>query len=404
MTAAGPGGPRPRRPRVLATARHPGPVHCVAALAEALPGLDWVIAASGAAAAGLAAWYPALGQRVTVLGADAPDGDWAAHADPADLPAARTLLAACRRLADRIQPDLVVRTTPATGFGADELIGTAVAGRAPVLCIQDFPGLGLALGGGQHPVATATAAEVATVDATSAGWIERRHAVPARVLGWIAHERLARFPAYSPAREAARAGLGVGGQKIALLVGSSSDVAVGAEAAMITAACGLARLAALRPLRLAYRAHPRRSAAQRERLQRTFAAAAGASALAIPRSLAEAALLALPDVVVSRASVLNLEVLAYAGTAGDVRAMPISVYCGADAPELFPGYWGPQPPVTHQPGGGSVIAAAGTLAAAVAAALGQRETLAAAALAYRPRGAAAERGIQDWLGRRAARC
>jgi hypothetical protein len=392
-------------PRVLVTVRHPGPVHCVAALVLAVPGLDWVVAASGAAVTCLRRDHPDLASRTMTVAAEA---GWAAEADPADLDAARSLLAGCRRLADAVAPDLVIRTTPATGLGADELMATAVDGQVPVLCVQDFPGIGLTLGTGQHPVAVQGPDVVAVPEQDSARWVEQRHGVPACALGWVAHERFARFPPYATVRDQVRTRLGLAGQRVVLVAGAAAEVPEAREAALLAAACGLRDLSAVAPVRLLYRQHPRRDAATAGRLRRLFAQAAGDAAVTVPGPVAGPDLLAVADLVVSGSSVLNLEVLAYAssarsspdcgpGISGDVPPMPVSVFCGEPAEPVFAGYWGPRPPVTHRPGGGSLLTSPAALPADVAAALADPGALTTAALAYRPRGALARQAIRDWL-------
>jgi len=141
-------------------------------------------------------------------------------------------------------------------------------------------------------------------------------------------------------------------------------------------------------------------------LEGAFARLPEASVLRLSEPLPEAELLALPDVVVSGASAMNLEVLSYAGTAAAAGQMPLSVYLTDPGQALFPGYWGPGLPSTHRPDGGSILVQAGGLVSGLIAVLEDQpahEAMARAALKYAPGGDAARAAIRTavlaWLNR-----
>lgn len=300
------------RTRVLVTCRHPGPAACVRTLVEALPHRDWLVAAA-----------PPAAQMLTGLrgrpGVDLIEMD----------PSAKVSVAAARRLLEQVRPEVVIRTTPATGDGLDEVIAVAVAGSVPVLCVQDFPGLGQALG------ADAGAAPdlVLTVDDESASWLRHRTAAPAVGIGWLGLERLRTGPPPSFLRDRVRHLLGLS-SPVLLVVGSSSDISVRDELAMLEEAADL-------PLRgqspqMIYRVHPRRDAEEAKALHRVVSAPLPDGAL---DDLTEREVLSLPDAVVSMASMFNLEVLAVA-TQEPLCPAPVSVFYRPSSEWNMSGFWG----------------------------------------------------------------
>jgi hypothetical protein len=166
--------------------------------------------------------------------------------------------------------------------------------------------------------------------------------------GWVAHDRFHRARPYEKSRAAERAALHLSDDDTyVLLVGSGPDVEVAAETALLAELAGLGELLPHRSVRLEYRPHPRRRPEDATALLRL----AGGSDH--PVQPIGAASLAAPDVIVSRASVLNLEAMAYAATWGE-RTTPLSVYVLDDRSPIIDGYWAPSLPHTHLPGSGSL--------------------------------------------------
>lgn len=353
--------------RALAVVRHPGPVHMLAEVVRALPELSWTVAAQGAAL-NAARRDPVLAAALTPR----PPDEAATARDPVSV---------CRKLVEDARPDLVVRTTPSTGEGLDEVVADVVRARVPVVCLQDFPGVG----------ADISATDlVLTVDAEAGRWVTARYGARTAAVGWVAHERFALIPPRTEVRAAFHRVAGLNGRPLALLVGASSDVPVDDEAEWIRRVT--ASLRAAEPLCdvwVTYRVHPRRAPVERERLT-----AMGPSPVGPADGLVAAA-----DLVLSRASVMNLEALAHAGAdvlAGraDPAVMPISLYVDRPDGPLFPGYWGPEPPRTHRPGGGSLVIGTADVTAAVGAVWADREPLGQEALIYAPRGSAVHEAVR----------
>lgn len=342
MTVAG-------RSRILGTVRHPGPAHCVAAAIRAVPDVDWHLAAHPLAARVLAESYPDTFARVSVV--DISVGELEAG-DTAGL---SMVLDRCARLFDDVRPDAVVRTTPATGWGPDELVATAVAGRVPVIALQDFPGIGTALRSGAHPVGHLGADVVLAPDDTAAGWLRSILGVPAAAVGWLAHDRFHRLEPYDEQRAAARASAGLASDETCVLViGSGPDVARAREEQLVVEAAGIASALSPAPVRCGYRPHPRRPVDDGHVLQGVLTGMVPTP----PCPTDGFATLAMADVVVSRASVMNLELMAYAAT-WSARHVPLSAYVMDEHEPFIAGYWGPERPPTHRPGGGSLVVSTG---------------------------------------------
>ncbi len=365
----------PRLSRILASARHPGPAHCLAAAVAAVPEAEWNIAAHPAAAQLLAEAYPEVMAGARVI--EVPF----AEAQEADHDQIRAGLAFCARLVDAIRPDVALRTTPSTGWGMDELVATAVAGRAPVIALQDFPGLGIALRAGAHPVAVGGVDAALAPDEISAGWLSDRAQAPVTPVGWLAHDRFHRSPPYDRQRAESRREAGIGASELCMLViGSGPDISLAAEAGLVAEAAAGAGALSPTPVTVEYRLHPRRPAAEASGLAEALRVALAPNArLPAGRLAPGVAGLAAADIVISRASVMNLETMAYAAT-WHCADPPLSVYVLAGGQFPVAGYWGPGLPATHLPDGGSLVIEAG-LGAAISRGMAARRDVGRRALA-----------------------
>ncbi|MEV4362639.1 hypothetical protein [Nonomuraea sp. NPDC049625] len=336
---------------------------------RSLPDIDWRIAATGVALSVAEREYRELLPAVSAVPAAETSQD--------DLEGARRILADCADVLEAWKPDFVVRTTPSTGIGCDELIATAVAGRVPVLGLQDFPGLGQALGEAEHPVAWRPCDAVATVDEIAADWVTRFKGVVARPIGWCAHDRFRSAAPYADTRRRVRGLAGLSTESAMLVIGASADVPEDQEAAILREVANLVRWDAVGgagPIRPNYRPHPRRPEDSVERLRQLFDKTMGGVAFELSRDIADAELRACADIVISHASVVNLETMAYASLSRELMRRPLSVYFRPTSGEpLFHGYWGPEAPSTHMPGRGSLIADPSAFAELVGQACGDPE-------------------------------
>lgn len=324
--------------RLLATARHPGPAHALATFLHAVPEADWTILAAPDAEMVLRQRVSGLDGRVRVIRT-------AGHET-------RDVRRCVEDAVKAVDPELVVRTTPSTGYGADEAIASMVAGRVPVLTLQDFPGVGQALA--EHPdPADYRSRVVATPDAFGAEQLARR-GLHSRVTGWIAHERFVHAPPWPIARAQGRRRMGVADDDlVVLVVGSSADLPVTVDEQLLKG-CAPATTGELGTTHLLYKAHPRRDPEDIACVAAVLESLGARPPLSKRERLSEAMILALPDLIVSLASVMNLEALAYAAIHDQLA--PLSAYCGDFDNSTFPGYWGSTLPSTHQPGHGNLIA------------------------------------------------
>jgi hypothetical protein len=341
------------RARILACVRHPGPAHCLAAAIAAAPEGEWHIAAHASVVKLLVESYADVtaGANLIVLPFDEVD-----EPDTAQL---RAGLAHCAQLVGDVRPDAVLRTTPSTGWWADEFIATAVAGRAPVIALQDFPGLGTALAAGTYSAIERSVDAALAPDDTSAGWLRTHAGVPTTSVGWLAHDRFHRMRPYDDQRAESRlaAGLAVGHVGV-LVIGSGPDVPLPEERRLFAQATGI--IDALHAVRVSvgYRPHPRRSVADTSGLQGALHDGLTETAeLRFDQLEPGLAGLSAADIVVSRASVMNLELVAYAAT-WDSQHPPMSVYLLEGERFSVAGYWGPTTPTTHLTGGGSLVVGA----------------------------------------------
>lgn len=378
---------------ILATVRHLGAVHMLFGAVRLLPGCRWRILIEEGAGRTIAEHYDDVLRSVSVefVEAHVPDVG------------AATRLAA--ELIQKHQPDLLVRTTPTGGVGLDEFLIQAdreLGAATPALALQDCHGIGqrLAL---PHPD---PAYHVLTVDDRAAAEVETVWDAPAKAAGWLAHLRFSTGIGYAEARGRARRKLGLSdGAAQVLIVGSSSDVDPRREIAMVAAvAAELREIVGSTPLRYAYRPHPRRPALEGAALREEVGSLLAPLKANDLSALTYRELLASLDVVISAASVMNVEALAYARTeAGAGAELPLSVYPVPDEGPLFAGDWSRHRPSTHLPGNGSLLPAPGKGPPGLSRAFhdpGVRRRLAQETSAYLPdpSGAAFRRCLDDLLG------
>ncbi|MFI5993964.1 hypothetical protein ACIBAC_19265 [Streptomyces sp. NPDC051362] len=282
----------------------------------------------------------------------------------ADDPAVSSPRERAARLLDAVQPNLLVRTTPTVGEGIDEYlvqVDRELGRRTAAVALQDCQGIGKRLSLGRAD----DAYRVLTVDERAAATVRARHGVAADAVGWLAHSRFLRGVPYAEARRSGRRLMAVDEEAIQVLfIGAAAEVEVERELGLVESmAPELRGLSTSVPVTYSYRPHPRRGAEELDALSK------GVTALLDPLSAVDTAglsyreTLASVDVVVSGASVMNLEVLAYFSAGSDGRARtPLSVYQEPREAGLFPGDWSAVRPLTHVPGNGSVLVHQGATA------------------------------------------
>jgi hypothetical protein len=412
--------------RLLITARHPGPADLILGL---LPGLAeymelHIIATDTALQLLLDRGRPTLRDCATTLWTHGTQGFHrvdlsvppalpppatfsTTQIDPADLASAARLVRELRVFFSSFMPDLFLRTTPSSLIGIDELAPAALRSggfRAPIHCLQDYYDVGLALRDDEHPVAKVGIDAIATVDEAAARSVRERSGRDATVVGWASFDKYLTGLPYRAARVSGRRLLGLPENgKLVLYAGIRAGLPDGTDLLDFEQClAALVDYSALRPeVRVALRTHPRCPPEERlayQQLCQTYDRRIRFQS--IDRLTEFRQVLAAPDALLSPASALNLDALAYAAT--DPNPETQSVFLtGPYARAAFQASAGSALPPTHQSGSGSFLSGYETLGDILDQALfsptDQAAAAARAAALYRPDGACALR-LARFLG------
>lgn len=360
------------RKTLLVTLRHPGPVDFVmAAIPKLSESLNIVILATDAAAYSLSQRYSEHLNQYTVRvieicpRSDESVGHLATQLSLDDHEGMNVLLAELKRVATQIAPDIVLRTTPSHSIGIDELLPVALRSTGycgPILCLQDYYGIGLALKHDEHPVANVGVDAVATIDESARRMLEARLGIRATVVGWVAHEEYLSGEPYRRVREEARDMLGLHDEKLILYAGICSNLPeendVKDFGQMIRAVSLLSKRRD--KIKFGYKLHPRVTKTEAELYDTIATQAAREIDLIDLRNFpSHRHYLAAPDLIVSAASAFNLEALAYGSVDRSANGNPddatVSLYTtGAYAQAAMKQLTGISLLPTHEEHGGSL--------------------------------------------------
>lgn len=294
--------------------------------------------------------------------------EWVPDTERLIIPVSEPCEQGCERALRWFHPDIVLRTTPAHGSGVDELIFAAmnaVRCPAPLFCIQDHYGIGQGL---------LEAHSVATVDAIAAKLVQEQYGVDAAVVGWAAHQHYVSGMPWIEARVLSRKNVGIGlRDQLILYAGICSGLSSEEDFRDFTeVVCALQKIENL-GFAVAAKPHPRHSAAT-QALYFDKIHKAGLKIVDVSGLCEERLRLAVADVIISPASVMNIDALAYQAywkawhdnignsvasvytlTESSVKAMKL-----ATTGSLFP---------SHTVGCGSFIAESGRIEETIATAL-----------------------------------
>jgi hypothetical protein len=412
--------------RLLITARHPGPADLILGL---LPNLAeymelHIIATDAALQLLLDRGRHTLRDCATVLWTHGTQGFHrvdlsappalpppatfsATQIDPADLASAERLVRQLSVFFSSFRPDLFLRTTPSSLIGIDELAPAALRSggfRTPIHCLQDYYDVGLALRDNEHPVAKVGIDAIATVDEAAARSARERSGRDAAVIGWASFDKYLTGLPYREARVSGRRLLDLPKNgKLVLYAGIRSGLSNGNDLLDFEQClASLVDYSALRPeLRVALRTHPRCPPEEQLAYQTLCQKYDKRIRFQSIDQLTEfRQVLAAPDALLSPASALNLDALAYAATEPDPETQSVFL-TGPYARAAIRASVGPALPPTHQPGNGSFLADYETLGDVLDQALfspaDQAAAAARAAALYRPDGACALR-VARFLG------
>lgn len=422
---------------LLITVRHPGPAFFIA---EALPVLaekyQIHLLMTDSAIPLLASRYPELFHHPNI-NAHLPSNPWnpempfvrvqpghledlkdapiqsnsVTQLEPDDYEGIERLIEGMKSFLQLHNIDHVLRTTPASKIGVDEVLATAVRKAdliMPVLCLQEYYGLGLCLEADEHPLFIAGVQAVAVVDKLSQNLLKEQHPkLRSTTVGWIAHSGFIQGPDFVQVRREAREILGLQeDRKLVLYAGICSQTVKDNDLAdfqkVVQAIGELNSRFEKDKVLFAYKLHPRTSIAEGQayahtvRLHREHLSALNLELLSTYRHF-----LAVADVIISPTSSMNLDAMAYAATAVSAGREsefdgPVSLYTidessrramqAATGLELLP---------THRPHQGSFLAEWEDLTDVIHQALfdssARGKTLQQAVTLYGPDGLAAKR-------------
>ena len=342
---------------LLVTLRDPGPAYFVA---EALPRLadtfNVTIIATDPATSFLASRYPNIFARenVQVYVPDEIGGELrfvrggigevetssrltvGTRLPTHDVEGILRLKHALQRVVGELNFTHILRTTPAHMVGVDEVIATALrenGWRQPVLCLQDFYGVGLCLRGGEISVLPHGVDRIATVDTLAAEIVSRTLPLtPVYIVGWIAHNQFVIGKPFLQARQHAREMLGLRDQDLMILyAGSKSGLPIENDLddfiEVTDAIQGLMR--GNTPMALGFKAHPRMLPEEIREYADAYAHIHQSISPQVIESLPYEYAVAAPDLVISSGSALNIDAIAYRATAPDSlppNVGPVSLY------------------------------------------------------------------------------
>ncbi|PEK39641.1 hypothetical protein CN568_24160 [Bacillus pseudomycoides] len=328
--------------RIVITCRHPGPTWFIA---EAIPTLtskyEIYLLLSDTAITFIVERYPSLliNERVQVfylnkniiekinvksfeLSNDNIDGSIDTS----------LILESMIKFFKEIDFDIVIRTTPVTGIDVDEILPTAVRNvgySGPILGIQDYYGVGNILNDGEDDLLKYGVTHLATVDNLAVEIMKHRFSGPIRSTGWLAHDLFLRSDPLSMVRENIRSSLGISqNQKVVFYACSALQY----ESDFIGFEHVLTSLVELNlDVTFLYKVHPRmthREISKYADILNEF----GKGLKVVPEDEFSDYLeyLAVSDLVISTASMVNLDTLAYTTLQGSFNDVPVSLYIEDD--------------------------------------------------------------------------
>lgn len=231
--------------------------------------------------------------------------DWVSASQCCLIDDGQNCIDGCLQEIARFKPDLILRTTPSHGYGVDEAVSDIKLRLPdllpPLLCLQDHYGVGQKL---------EAAEAIATVDQLAVALCKAQHNLDAHSVGWGAHQHFISERPWIESRNSARHKLMLQeGQKLVLYAGICSGLSDDSDYSdyeqFITAAKSLPENVVI-----GFRPHPRLSQLNRkrymERLENLHPNVVDVSIITD-----ECERLAMSDVLISSASAINLDALAY---------------------------------------------------------------------------------------------
>jgi len=269
---------------------------------------------------------------------------------------------------ENIQFDLYIRTTPSSHIGIDEIIPTVMKNanyNQPILCLQEYYGVGKCLLDNEHRLLTKGPDAILTVDE-----LAERHLlncgckVPIHIIGWPAYDGLLTGIPFSTARNEGRSKLGLqDGHKLLLYASICSDLPDDNDLKdfemLMTAILSLNNT---KNIRVWLKNHPRTRTEELEKYSLLKERLLGNVHFVDGSILDYHECLASADLIVSPASALNIDAMAYAATipGGAVKhsifRQPVSLYTiGKYSKMAMKNATGLDILPTHEAGRGSVI-------------------------------------------------
>lgn len=238
------------------------------------------------------------------------------------------LLQALTAFLKTISFDIVIRTTPSSGIDVDEILPTAVRSlgyTGPILAIQDYYGVGNLLNNGEDTLLKYGVTHLATVDNLAMDLMKTRFTGSIHSVGWIAHDSFLKATPFHLIRQEKRNILGVTNKDLIVFFACS---ALNNEVDLVVFEHVLKSLQKLNlEFSFLYKVHPRMTNREISKYKDIINKNGKGIRLISEESFSTyLEFLAVPDLIISTASMVNIDALAYATIEKNFENAPVSLY------------------------------------------------------------------------------
>ena len=309
--------------KILITLRHPGPVQAIVAVLPCLvKHYEVTIIATDTGLSTLIMRFGEEIERVRVF--YLYQNQWKIHSNQCEdwknadtlefdykAPKLDHLRDKLAELILAVQPDVVLRTTPAIKIGIDEIIVEVcnrISSDIRCLCYQEDYGCGIALERMQNPIAV--------VD-IHAKQILKKASIKSVIVGCLGQSIYKKYKPYCVARSLARRELGIQDDECVILYSIGASISFELELEHFTA-----MLNRIDKHKIYYKFHPRNTDTQRKMIQDV----SKGRAIMLPNFFPYEEAISFPDFILSIASALNQDSLQYQVECNEDELHTISVY------------------------------------------------------------------------------
>lgn len=214
----------------------------------------------------------------------------------------------------QMKPNIVLRTTPAYGWGIDEILPRAIKrnfDKTKIFCYQECYGVGRALKSNEHPVASFGSDNICTVDEGSVKFLKERD-ISSQSIGWLSHIKYKDLESYSLAKSKVRVHYNILEMERVFLYAVVKTGNILEEVEHFSAFLStLKKVKEVHENITAYIKYHPRNTSEDVRAYEEAIKKIELNVIRIESDIPYAWILALPDVIYSVASNLNIDALAY---------------------------------------------------------------------------------------------